>query len=584
MSDTVSSPVTTRQFLARREASMRNERSQWTSLWQECSDYIAPRAGSIVADPSTSMQVRRGSKVGHKILDSTGTWAWRTLTNGMMGGMTSPARPWFVLGLDDPDLSQWGPVRGWLDIVRQRMMTLLSKSNIYRVMQQMYGELAAFGTAVMLVQEDKDDVFRGYISPVGEYMLANSSRMEIDTCYRTYAQTVGQVVQQFGYENCSKGVQNQYDNGNLGNQINVVHAIEPHPQFTHNFRSDAPWAKGFASDYPFRSVYYEAASPSGNRMDNEADSLLSVSGYHEQPFMAPRWDVYGNDAYGRSPAMDVLADVKQLQGMVKFRSIGVHKQVDMPMIADESMRNAQINLLPGGVSYVPAPTSRFEAAYNVALNLNDLHNIMQETRQSIRQGFYADMMMINDINSTQPVTAEEIKVRQQEKMLQLGSVVERNQDELLNPLIHRCFQIMQRRGLVPPPPPEVAGHPMDVEYVSVLAAAQRATSTTSIERLVAFVGNLAAVKPGVLAKLDEYEIVDTMADALLVPSKVLVDTDAAKQQVQAQEQQHQMMVQGQGAMAAVQGAKTLSETEVGGGQNALQSILGGMQPANQIPA
>jgi hypothetical protein len=41
--------------------------------------------------------------------------------------------------------------------------------------------------------------------------------------------------------------------------------------------------------------------------------LLEVRGFREKPFVAPRWNVESNDAYGRSPGMDALGDVIQIQ-------------------------------------------------------------------------------------------------------------------------------------------------------------------------------------------------------------------------------------------------------------------------------
>ena len=110
--------------------------------------------------------------------------------------------------------------------------------------------------------------------------------------------------------------------------------------------------------------------------------------------------------------------------------------------------------------------------------------------------------------------------------------------------------------------------------MSTLADAQKSTATTGIERLVAFVGNLAAAKPEALDNVDFDETVREYADLIGVTQKLIVaqqqrdkDPTAASQQA-AQQQQAQL------SMAAVQGGKTLSETDVGGGQNALQKMLG----------
>ena len=57
----------------------------------------------------------------------------------------------------------------------------------------------------------------------------------------------------------------------------------------------------------------------------------------------------------------------------------------------------------------------------------------------------------------------------------LGPVLERIDVEVLKPIIERVFAIANRAGILPPPPPEVQGQMMNIEFVSMLAQAQKAT-------------------------------------------------------------------------------------------------------------
>ena len=122
----------------------------------------------------------------------------------------------------------------------------------------------------------------------------------------------------------------------------------------------------------------------------------------------------------------------------------------------------------------------------------------------------------------------------------------------------------------------------DVECISTLADAQKSTATTGIERLVAFVGNLAAAKPEALDNVDFDEAVREYADLIGVTQKLIVAQQLRdKMRAQRNQQAAQQMAM-QNSMAAAQGAKTLSDTEVGGGQNALQKMLGYAQPGRGV--
>ena len=187
------------------------------------------------------------------------------------------------------------------------------------------------------------------------------------------------------------------------------------------------------------------------------------------------------------------------------------------------------------------------------------------------------------LSSRRQITAREIDERHEEKLLMLGPVLERLHSELLDPLIDRTFNIMMRNNLMPEPPKELDGIDLKVEYISVMAQAQRAIGTGAIERLAGFVGNLAAAKPEVLDKLDADQSIDEYAEMLGVPPKIVVSDDqVAKIRAQRAEMQKQQMMMDQAqssvqmAGTGAQAAKVLSEADTDG-NNVLSNILGGMQ-------
>jgi hypothetical protein len=541
----------------RRLGDLQNERSNYFGHWQELSEYILPRRGRFLTSKRND-----GSKKNNKIIDSTATIAVRTLAAGMMSGITSPARPWFRLSTPNPEMMEDGMVKQWLFDVEKRMRDIFARSNLYNALQTVYEELAVFGTGAMLVQEDYNDVIRCYPFTVGEYTLALSDRLEVNTFYREFDLTVGQMVEWFGKDNCSDGVQAMFRNGHIDKWQTIVQVIE------RNFLRDTSKKDRF--NMPYRSIYFEKSG--------SGDTFLSEEGYEDFPVMAPRWHVTGVDIYGRSPGMDALGDVKALQIEQKRKAQGIDKMVNPPMQAPSSLRGQAASVLPGGVTYVDTVTNSgggFRPVYEVNPRLGELQQDILETQSRIRQTFYADLFQMLSMSNRAQITAREIDERHEEKLLMLGPVLERLQAELLNPLIDRVFNIMMRNKLVPEPPQALQGMDIKVDYISMMAQAQRAIGTASIERLAGFVGNLSGAMPGVLDKFDADQAVDEYAEMLGVPPRIVVPDDkvkelrAAKEQSMAQEQAMQQL--GTGAQAA----KVLSEADTSG-QNMLNSILGGM--------
>src|SRR3990167_5751343 len=143
-----------RRHCERRLGALDRERASWFAHWRDLSDNVLPRRGSFLGPVH---RAGRGAKVNARLLDSTAMLAARTLASGLMSGLSSPARPWFRLGIGSPQLSELPEVRLWLDDVTQRMLRVFARSNLYNTLAVVYEELGVFGTAAMVVVEDEKE-------------------------------------------------------------------------------------------------------------------------------------------------------------------------------------------------------------------------------------------------------------------------------------------------------------------------------------------------------------------------------------------------------------------------------------------
>ena len=222
-SDAQSNPKTPkRDKLFTRWGQLKSERASWWSHWQEISAYLLPRSGRFFVQDRD-----KGWRRHNNIYDNTGTRALRVLGAGMMAGATSPARPWFRLSTGDPDLNKYQPVKLWLDDVTKMMQTVFQKSNTYRALHQIYEELGAFGTGANIILPDYNSIIHNYPLTTGEFCIATDYQGRVCTLYREFEKTVGEIVKEFGYKNCSTTVQNMFDRGSLDQWVRLIHAIEP---------------------------------------------------------------------------------------------------------------------------------------------------------------------------------------------------------------------------------------------------------------------------------------------------------------------------------------------------------------------
>jgi hypothetical protein len=557
-------------------AAMKNERSSFDAHYREIADWIKPRRTRFQTSDRN-----RGDRRNQKIIDSRATFASRTLSSGLMSGVTSPARPWFRLAPPDPDLGEFGPVKDWLHIVRTLMLTVFQRSNLYSKLPVVYGDLGNFATGAMFVREDDATVIRCFDHPVGSYYLANDENLDVRVFGREYEMTVRQIVGQFArvpgtardldWSKVSGPIKTAWDNSNYEEWIPVTHLVQPNDDYDPN--------RLHAKYKPFSSCYYETA--------NRDQQFLLESGYDEFPVLAPRWEMTGEDVYGTDcPGMTALGDVKALQLMKKFGLQAIEKMVKPPMVAPPEMRTSKLSILPGDVSYVAeGPNKSFRPAMQVNLNLNDLRQETAEVKQLIDQAYFVDLFLMLENLDRKEITATEIMERKEEKLLALGPVFTRLDSDLLHPLIDRTYAIMERKGMLPPPPPELDGATLRVEYESVMAQAQRAVATGGLERFTGFVTNLAAEDPTVWDKVDRDQMIDEYAQMTGVPPRVVVPDDKVAEVRQARAQQQQAAQAAELASKVAPAVRDLSQSPTTG-DNALASLLsaGGGQVAGLLGA
>ena len=560
-------PNTKRGAIMRRFKTLEDDRTSWRNHWQELSDYLLPRRGRYLLNES---QNTRGRKRNNKIIDSTATQALRTLSAGMMSGMTNPSRPWFRFAVSSPELMEQHDVKSWLSDVERIVRNTLNKSNFYNTAPLVYTELGGFGTAALYRQRSPTTTIRFRPFTAGEYVVAEDDTGKVDTLGRSFSMTVSQTVEKFiidkatgtaDWKKGSKALKSLWDKKNYDALVPVVHMIQPRRKPERDLDTN------LAVDMPIKSAYMESGA--------EEDKLLQESGYRTFPAYVPRWDVLSGDVYGRSPGMDALGDIKQLQHEQKRKAQAIDKMVNPPMTAPTSLRGRASSVIAGSTTYVDqnAGGQGFVPAYLVSPRIGELMQDIQEVQERIQRGFYADLfaMLIN--SDRRQITATEVAERHEEKLVLLGPVLQRLNIEFLDPMLDDVFLFLMEAGLLPPPPQALEGIDLRVEYISLLAQAQQAVAASGLERTMSFAGNLVGVFPSIVDNIDSDAVIREYSDILGNTPTIIVPRDiveqgraaaaAAAAQAQAQEQASQL----------AQGAKTLSEADTQN-PNALTALLG----------
>lgn len=544
------------------------EFSSFRKQYQDLADYILPnRARFLINDGN------KGDRRNHKILDPTATMAARTLRSGMMSGITSPARPWFRLTTADSAMAEFGPVKSWLHVVSERMNAIFLRSNLYNILPTVYGDLGTFGTAPYSIEEDIYNVVHFSSFPIGSFRIGKDERGIVNVFYREFRMTVRQILQKFAkrgengkydLSNLSDFVKRNYEAGRLEEWVEVSHFIGPNPEFNPK-KLESKFKK-------FESTYYEKSS-SGK------DIYLSEKGYDYFPIMCPRWEVTSEDVYGTScPGMVAIGDVKQLQFGEKKIMQAIDKLVNPPLIGPTVLQNSTVSLLPGGITFDDTATgnnSGLRPIYQINPQIQHLIQKQSEVKERINTAFYADLFLMLEQMERQ-MTATEVAERKEEKLVALGPVLEQFNQDGLDPLIDNTFDIMMRQNtngrLLPEPPQELQGAPLKVEYISIMAQAQKTVGIGGIERFMTFTGNLAAARPEAWDKVNVDQVLDIYGDMTSIPPSIIRSDDEVQAIRQQQQQAQQQAAQMQAMQQTASTAKDLSQANTDG-QNALTELI-----------
>lgn len=550
---------------------LRTWRYSWWAFWAVLAKFFLPKRYHwlVVAN-----KMDRGHYLNDQIIDSTGTLAVRTCAAGMWTGLTSPSRPWFKLGIGLPWVNLDADGKEWLEDSEQKVYLVLQQSNFYTTMSQAFQDVTVFGTAPVIIYEDAEDVVRFYLPCAGEYYLGVGARFAVTTLYREFTQTILQVVDMFGFDNCPQQVQALWTKGgsSLDNEMVVAHAIEPNFDISKRVRGQKP-IKVVPGMFPYREVYWlkGIATP----------RPLSKRGFHMLPFMALRWSTVSNDPYGRSPCMDAIGDTKQIQQETRRKAEFIEKGVRPPMGANPELKNEPSSIIPGNITYTNTDNGKkgFWPLFEVhPAWLSPLVEDIKMVAERINKCLFVDLFMaISRMEGVQPRNQLELTKRDLERLQELGPVVDLAEKELNNGIL-RILNILERRRLLKPKPKSLQNVPLKINYLSIMKLAQKSAESIAMKDTLATAGGLssaakAAGVPDPIRVINLDKAMKHYAELNNFPQDCVFTDDEVKAHDMIRQKAQQAAEAPNAAMAGVTAAKTLADTQVAPG-NALSAILG----------
>lgn len=536
-----------------------NRQTNYDETLKEVAEFVYPNAKRFIGGDKN--HDRAALK---KVLYNEGKKSLDTLASGMLSGTCSPSRDWFKLGVSKFQNTDSGFILALQKLERAAYLEL-ARSNFYRAMHQVYKFEGAFGTACALIDdiedEKKDAALNLILMPFGSYALRVDYLNRVDGLYRKFNMTAKDIVKTFGEKDLPEKVQIAITDKKMNAMFVVLHIIESTP--------NDMFVEGKQEIKKAYSSYYF--------LEGEKDKFLRIAGFDSFPAIAPRWEVIGDDPYGESPATLSLGDFREAQKLKVMMLEGTERMVNPPILLPSTMKDQTYKLVPRGVlffepSMVAGSTqAQAQNAMNIQVDYNGVMAEYQDCINRIKGAFYTDLFLMLDGFDKTNMTATEVAERKSEKMLMLGSVLERQTDEALRPVItnvvERILTKLQARY------PEVvaafepyADEEYDIEFVSILAQAQKASGSANLERGTQYLMGLAGVNEDVALLIQpekmarQYVDMNSMsADVLKSPEEFKKAKDELMQQRQQAAQMAQLQQTAQATGNAAQAVNAVSE-------------------------
>lgn len=490
-------------------------------VWREIKKYQLPFIGKLNDTNGKAIDY----DTSH-LLDSYASHCNDIFASGVMSGLTPPSRQWFKLTLANSGLQANHEMSAVLDQRHEIMQAIFGKSNFYIGCYQAYQELA-YGQAAMGIFRDTRTGIRVEQFTIGTYAMSVGGNGIVDTFTVKRAMTLMQIAEQFSVESMPPGMQDLLRNHTYSADTYTVYwLVEPNRDYVNG--------KIGKRHMKYRSYYW---------LEGE-ETFLEVGGFNTFPVCVARYQVVGNETYAVGAGWYANDDVKMLQTLMSDRLRAVELMVKPPMQVSSSLAY-NVNLIPGGITTTDNPNDVVKPLFDVNMQLGPLGEVVMETRENIKRCYNADLfLMLEQLDSGQ-MTAREVMERTQEKLQQLGPVVERLQYEFLNNVIERTYAILSDTKIFPPIPEELreilSDKEIKVDFTSPLAQAQKLAGLTTIEQAFGFAMNMMQVYPEVKAKINPIGLVNEYFKYLGAPAAMSFSDEET--QAKLEEEQQAMMAQ-----------------------------------------
>lgn len=416
--------------LLREFKELETQREVWEDHWQIIGELVHGTKQNFTEKNTP------GERLNEDRHDSTAVFANRSLASSLIG-MLWPGGAKSMRLIPARGLSESQANKDYFDEVTEIMQKALDdpKAGLAVALDEYMLDQGAFGTSGIAVFDGEDESdLRFEAWGAVQLFIDEGKNGQVDKVFRLFEWPLRRILRTFPLESLSQKLKDKADNEKaMDEKFELIHAIRPREERVAGMEGNL--------NMPVMSVFIE----------KDGGHVIKESGFTENPVKVTRFRKLPYEKYGRSPGMDALSEVLELDYLRERFTVNVDKAGDPPLIVldDGKLGGGIIDTSAGAInvidvsSRIPNNIDPISPLQTVG-ELNTTLTRIEQLKQDIAQHFFLDKLL--DFNNQVQMTASEALLRDRIRAAALGSIFNRQVAELFGPLVTRSVDMQFLKG------------------------------------------------------------------------------------------------------------------------------------------
>ena len=536
--------------LIKQSQSLQAGRSNFENEWQKVADIFRPVRSNI-----TTVRSEGDKSHIHRLFDSYPINALNTLKSIIIGVFFNRSIQPITIISDSEEVNDEQESSEWLtDFTEYLLKEMFNpKTGFERALSEAVSDDIAFGTFATFIERGLNSTLKYHTLHINNFLIAESKDGDVDYVIMKSKKTTRQILQEWG------------ENGNI--HENILKTAEKEPFKEWNFELHIMPRK----ERDEKKIDKLNKKIAGYWIDVDNKRIVEETGWDSMPVAVGRSEKASNELYGTSRSMMAMASAYQSNEMWRQLNEATELALRPPLNVNANYAK-RINLKAGALNYPELKAGNTRAAIepiNVVGSIAANKDLILELKQTINDIFFIDKLKIFDNPNA---TATQVLELRAEGFRIMGDFVT-GLIEYMDAILQRSFDLLfnanydENGNLFPdakfkkPLPKLLLQNPdLKIEYINPIAQSQKLNESSTIDKWLQDIANIAQFKPEALDLLNVDEVIRNKRqifniDPELINSKAKVE-ETRQQRAQQQQQQMELMQEEQAVNIASQAKKS----------------------------